>query len=237
MKILALDTSGPNCSACILDENKVICDFNLNTEITHSQNLLPMIDTLKSFSGIDISDIDVFACSVGPGSFTGLRIGIATIKGFALSLNKKVIAVPTLVGLAYNTSNFDGLVCSILDAKNNNVYAGIFRYENGKPILTNDYITDDIDTLINILKEKDSKVLFVGDGAVTFHDYLSNALNEKAYFMPIHLNNQLASSIAKAAFDKASLGEFDEYDTLNPMYLKKSQAERMLELNENDNHQ
>lgn len=229
MKILALDTSGTNCSVCILDEEKVICDFNLSTGTTHSQTLLPMIDTLKKFSNIDLDDIDVLACSIGPGSFTGLRIGIATIKGFALSLNKKVIGVPTLVGLAYNNSYFDGYICSVLDAKNNNVYAGIFKYENGKPILKDNYITDDVDTLINKLKEKDSKILFVGDGALAFKEKFQTAFGENAFFAPIHLNNQLSSSIAKAALDKALLGEFDDYNTLNPLYLKKSQAERVLE--------
>ena len=93
MKILALDTSGTNCSVSIIDEDKVIADFNLNTGLTHSQTLMPLIDSMCKFSEIDLKDIDVFACSIGPGSFTGLRIGIATIKGFALSLNKKVIAV------------------------------------------------------------------------------------------------------------------------------------------------
>ncbi len=229
MKILAIDTSGTNCSVCILNDEKVICDFNLSTGTTHSQTLLPMIDTIKKFSNIDLDDIDVLACGIGPGSFTGLRIGIATIKGFALSLNKKVIGVPTLVGLAYNTSYFDGYICSVLDAKNNNVYAGIFKYENGKPILKGNYITEDVNTLINILKEKNDKILFVGDGALSFKAKFEEALGERAFFAPIHLNNQLSSSIAKAALDKALLNEFDDYNTLNPLYLKKSQAERMLE--------
>ena len=89
MRVLAIDTSGSNCSVCILDEEKVICDFNLNIGTTHSETLMPMIDEVCKFSKIDLSEIDVFACSIGPGSFTGLRIGLATIKGFALSLNKK----------------------------------------------------------------------------------------------------------------------------------------------------
>ena len=151
MKILALDTSGTNCSVSIIDEDKVIADFNLNTGLTHSQTLMPLIDSMCKFSEIDLKDIDVFACSIGPGSFTGLRIGIATIKGFALSLNKKVIAVPTLVGLAYNITNFDGIICSVLDARNDNVYAALFKYEN-KPKMIENYITDSVDTLIENLK-------------------------------------------------------------------------------------
>ncbi len=229
MKILAIDTADTNCSVCILNEEKVICDMNLSTGVTHSQNLLPMIDTMSKFSNIDISDIDVFACSIGPGSFTGLRIGLATIKGFALSLDKKVVGIPTLLGLAYNVSSFDGLICSVLDAKNNNVYAGIFKTNNEKPILVDDYITKDVDFLIDLLLQKNEKVLFVGNGSVSFRENFENALKDKAFFAPIHLNNELSSSIAKAALDRAINGDFDNYDSLVPMYLKKSQAERMSE--------
>lgn len=167
------------------------------------------------------------------GSFTGLRIGIATIKGFALSLNKPVIGVPSLVGLAYNISNFDGIICSILDAKNDNVYAALFRYNNNIPVMIENYFTDTIDSLIENLKEKNEKVMFVGDGSVSFKEKLINSLESNAYFAPLHLNNQLSTSIAKAALEKAKHSEFDTYDTLMPMYLKKSQAEREAEKKEN----
>ena len=229
MKILALDTSGMNCSACIIDDEKVICDFNLNTGTTHSQTLMPMIDNMQKYSEISLDDIDVFACSVGPGSFTGLRIGIATIKAFALAQNKPVIGVPSLVGLAYNISNFDGIICSILDAKNDNVYAALFRYQNDRPVMIENYITDSIDSLIENLKSKNEKVIFVGDGSVSFKNKLSENLEDKAYFAPLHLNSQLSTSIAKAALEKALLGETETCDTLMPMYLKKSQAEREAE--------
>lgn len=233
MKILALDTSGMNCSACIINEEKVIADFNVNTGTTHSQTLMPMIDSMLKYSDVSLDDIDVFACSIGPGSFTGLRIGIATIKAFALANNKAVVGVPSLVGLAYNISNFDGIICSILDAKNDNVYAALFKYENDKPVMIENYITDTIDDLIENLKSKNEKVMFVGDGSVSFREKLIESLNEKAYFAPLHLNNQLSTSIAKAALEKANLGETESCDTLMPMYLKKSQAEREAEKNGN----
>lgn len=229
MKILAIDTSGQNCSVAIINEEKVICDFNLSIGTTHSETLLPMIDEVCKTSKIDLSEVDVLACGIGPGSFTGLRIGIATIKGFALAQNKNVIGVPTLDALAYNIANFDGLICSVLDARNNNVYAGIYKYENEKVILQDDYITENLDTLIDILKSKNEKVMFVGDGAVSFKEKFRETLNEKALFAPLHLNNQLSSSVAKAALDRALVNDFDNADTLNPMYLKKSQAERTFE--------
>ncbi len=230
MKILALDTSGQNCSVAIIDEEKVICDFNLSIGTTHSETLLPMIDEVCKSSKIDLQAIDVLACSIGPGSFTGLRIGIATIKGFALAQNKKVIGVSTLEALAHNIANFDGIICSVLDAKNNNVYAGIFKYENDKLVLQDDYITEDLDTLINILQSKKQKIMFVGDGATSFKENFKNAFDGNAFFAPLHLNNQLSSSVAKAALERALEDDFDEVDTLNPMYLKKSQAERTFEM-------
>lgn len=229
MKVLAIDTSGANCSVAIINEEKVICDFNLSIGTTHSETLLPMVDEVCKASKIDLSDVDILACGIGPGSFTGLRIGIATIKGFALAQNKPVIGVPTLDALANNIATFDGLICSVLDARNNNVYAGIFKHEDEKVILQGDYITEDLDTLIEILKQKNEKIMFVGDGAISFKQQFKAALNEKALFAPIHLNNQLSSSVAKAALVRALNNDFDNTDTLNPMYLRKSQAERTFE--------
>ena len=219
-----------------MEDGKIVSEFSLSAGVTHSQTLLPIVDTLNQFSNIDISEIDIFACSTGPGSFTGLRIGIATIKGFALSLEKKVIGIPTLLGLAYNIPYFDGLLCSVLDAKNNNVYAGIYQYQEGVPILVGDYIIESSEQLIEILQEKlsslpsqSSKVMFVGSGAITYEEKFTKAFGEKAYFAPLSLDRELASSVALAAFHRANHEDFDDYDTLVPMYLKKSQAERMLE--------
>ncbi|MBQ7765123.1 tRNA (adenosine(37)-N6)-threonylcarbamoyltransferase complex dimerization subunit type 1 TsaB [bacterium] len=230
MKILALDTSGPNCSVAVIDENKVIANFNLNIGTTHSQILLPLVDELNKFSNLTLNDIDAFACSIGPGSFTGLRIGIATIKGFAISLNKPVISVPSLVGLAYNVPTFNGIVCTVLDAKNDNVYSALFNV-NTNPEMIGDYITDTIDCLVDELKKYNKRILFVGDGAVSFKERFENEFGENALFMPHHLNEQTAISIAKAALDKANQNEIDTVDNLHPLYLRKSQAERMLDEN------
>ncbi len=235
MKVLALETSGNNCSVAILDEAKVIADFNCNTGTTHSQNLMPMLEQVQKFSELKLEDIDYFACSVGPGSFTGLRIGIASVKGMALSLKKKVIAVPSLVGLAYNVPYFDGIICSVLDARNDNVYAALFQYQD-KPIMMGQYISDTLDSLIEVLKTTDRSILFVGDGAISYREKFLEHFGTRAYFMPYHLNFQTAVSIGKAALDKASIGEYDDYNTIAPLYLKKSQAERMLDLNANNSN-
>ena len=190
-----------------------------------------MLDEMFRFSHLSLEEMDVFACSVGPGSFTGLRIGIATIKGFALSLQKKVVGVPTLLGLAQNVSSFDGLICSVLDARNENVYAGIYRRENGILTLQGDYQTSSIDELIAALQSYEENVILVGDGSISFREKFVQGLQEKAHFAPLHLAHQLSSSIAQIAIEKAQKGEFETADSLMPMYLKKSQAEREAEEN------
>lgn len=232
MKILAIDTSGTNCSVSIIDDNTVLADFTINNGTTHSQNLVPMIEQVEKFSNVQLSEIDAFACGVGPGSFTGLRIGIATIKGFALSLNKPILSVPSLLALAYNVSNHDGLICSIIDARNDNVYAGIYRNDNGSLILLDDYISDNIEVLINALKEYDDNIIFVGDGADTYKQLLLERLQSdysNISFAPQHLNCQYALSVARAAKDLANNNMFCDYNSLSPLYLKKSQAERELD--------
>ena len=242
MKILALDTSGPNCSVSIIDDNNILADFTINNGTTHSQNLVPMIDQTLKFANIELSDIDAFACSIGPGSFTGLRIGIATIKGFALSLDKPILSVPTLLALAYNVSNFNGIICSITDARNDNVYAGIYRYDsdntltNYKPELIEEYISDNIEILIDKLKDYDDDIIFVGDGVNTYKDLLLSKLQNDCsniLFASNHLNHQYALSTARAALDIANANEYSDAHSLSPMYLKKSQAERELDAKNN----
>ena len=211
---------------------KVLADFTINNGITHSQNLVPIIEQAQKFAGVELSDIDAFACSIGPGSFTGLRIGIATIKGFALSINKPVLAIPTLLALAYNTSNFDGLICSIIDARNDNVYAGIYRNDEDSLVLAEDYISDNIEILIEHLKNYDDNIVFIGDGVSVYKDLLLKKLQSDSLniaFAPEHLNCQYALSVARAAYDKATNNEYDDYNSLSPLYLKKSQADRELE--------
>lgn len=231
MKILAIDTSGSNCSVAIIDNEKIISDFNLNTGTTHSQNLVPMLEQIQSFSKIDLKDIDAIACCIGPGSFTGIRIGIATAKGIALSLNKPVIGISSLESLAYNVPSFDGTICSIIDAKNENVYSGIYN-QSPCPTLVDDYVSDSIYTLIEKLKNVSGKIIFVGDGSIAYKEKLQEAFGENAYFMPIHLNSQFSTSLAIAAINYANENKYISCDELNPLYLKKSQAERMLDGNE-----
>ena len=231
MKILGLDSSGKTASVAILDEFTLIGEYTISNDKTHSQKLVPMINELVENLNINLEDIDMFACSTGPGSFTGLRIGISTIKAMAFALKKPTISIPTLLGLAYNISNFNGLICPMIDARNENVYSAIFKIENEKYTLINDYSAENINYIIDILSNLSGDIIFIGDGATSYYTTLKNSFDARANFAPTHLNSQKASSIAKACLDKVSLDGFDITDTLSPIYLRKSQAERMLDLN------
>ena len=129
MRILAIESSSLVASVAIVEDGVTLAEYTANFKMTHSQTLLPMIDSMVSLFDIDLSTIDAIAVSGGPGSFTGLRIGSATAKGLGLALDKPLIHVPTLDGTAYNLYGAKGLICPIMDARRNQVYTGIYRFE------------------------------------------------------------------------------------------------------------
>ncbi len=213
MKILAIGTSGKNCTIAISEDKKVIKEININIGLTHSETLLPNIEKILQETSLTLNDIDAYAVSVGPGSFTGIRIGGATIKGLCLGVNKPVIAVPSLLGMAYNKKDFDGYIVTCIDAKNDNIYAAIYKNENETIKQIGDYIVDNI-TVLN--------------------EEISN-LNGSYVIIEDKDNVEYASLIAEAAFDLYSAGQITDGIHVSPLYLKKSQAERELE-EKNDNN-
>ena len=171
MKILAIDTSSSICSVAILEDDKLIDINEIDDGKTHSENLMPLLDEVLKRNLIDIKDINMIACTVGPGSFTGIRIGVATIKPIAEVLDIKVASVMSLEALARNVENEETIV-SLIDARNNQVYCGIFDKEyNSKE----DYIADDINEVIKILEKYDN-ITFVGNGAILHQELLNNSL-------------------------------------------------------------
>ena len=131
MKILSIDTSSKICTVCIYEDNNVLIELNNDDERTHSQKLMPMIQKAFESVNLTLNDINLIACAKGPGSFTGIRIGIATAKAFSDVKKIPVVGVTSLEGLAYNLGS-SGLICSLIDAKNNNVYYGLFEFENNE---------------------------------------------------------------------------------------------------------
>ena len=236
MKILAIDTSSSICSVCITEDEKLLYKKELEDSKTHSQKLMPMIDTVLKNTNLQLEDMDLLACCIGPGSFTGIRIGIATIKAFADSLQIPVVGVNSLESLACNVESSyfneeDHYICSLIDAKNENVYYGLFQdskdHQKGHtPVGA--LATKTITEVINEIKELDKPVIFVGDGA-SHYQYRIQETIKKCSFVTDAFHKQTSVSIAKCAFYYYQEEYYGASNTLVPLYLRKSQAERALE--------
>ena len=220
MKILSIDTSSDICSVAVLEDENLIEELNKTDSKTHSENLMPLIDDLFAKANLSLADISLIACSIGPGSFTGIRIGIASVKAMAEVMNIPVIGVTSLETLAYLNSSPSCYTVSLIDAKNNQVYCGIFDASLNK---IDDYIADDINFVIDKLK-KYEHITFVGNGSLLHKDLLNANLSSIQF---LERNNQSAFALGKCAFNKWKNNEVLTADTLFPLYLRKSQAERM----------
>lgn len=224
MKILAVDTSSKICAVAILEDNKVIDEIKLDNGKTHSENLMPIIKEILDKNDLTLKDMNLIAVSVGPGSFTGIRIGIATIKPMAEVYNLPVASVTSLETLARNIENKekDFTIISLIDARNNQVYAGFFDTEYN---LKEDEIAEDID---EVLKKagKYSKIIFVGDGAIIHKEKIEENLKNRNIIFAKE-NNQSAINTGKIGYKKFLEKNLKNADTILPIYLRKSQAERL----------
>ena len=229
MKVLAVDTSSQVASVAVMENDKLLGEYTINHKKTHSQKLMPMISELMKNIELVPRDIDVYAASSGPGSFTGLRIGITTIKAIAYAAQKPVISVPSLDVLAFNIPMTDSLVCPIMDARNNQVYTAIYKWEKSAPVNITEYMGIPIHELVQIIKGKNHNIIFVGDGVEIHKEYLKGELNDRCEFVPGNLLLQRASSVAQIALLKASQGVVENCFDMIPFYLRKSQAEREFE--------
>lgn len=223
MKILAIDTSSKICSVSILEDKKVIIERHNDDEKTHSQKLMPLIDETLKQQNINLDDINLLACCQGPGSFTGIRIGISTVKAFSDVKNIPIIGITSLESLAYNIKT-DGLIASIIDAKHDNVYFALYNLKDNTYHLIHNPISDTIFSVIEILKNYPDKITFVGDGAITHKQLLESNFHHCNFANDIE-NIQTSISVGLAALDKYNSESYIPAYTLSPIYLKKSQAE------------
>ena len=227
MKILAIDTSTMLGGIAIMDESLLIAESRLNVKSTHSERLMTEIEHCLKQSGIKISDIDVFAVATGPGSFTGLRIGLSTVKGFSYATGKQIVSVPTLEALAWNFPYSKYPVCTMLDARKKEVYAGLFKWEeenftrliNETPAKPEEFARDALRVT------HDDKLIFAGEGAALYRDKIIEVMGEKAVFASPEKTVPSPGNVAVLGLKKAKAGEFSEPVSLIPMYIRKSEAE------------
>lgn len=232
MKILAIDTSTLMATCAVIEDDILIGEFSLNQNMSHSEKLVPMIKEILDNLSLKIDDIDLYGVSTGPGSFTGLRIGLATVKGFAHLFDKPVVGVSTLEGLAFNLPHNE-IVVPMIDARRDRVYTGIYSWENGvlKTIMEADVI--EIEDLLEILDKYD-KICVNGDGSKLYGERIKSALGNKVLFSTIGQNSCKAASIGELALLKYKEGHRDNYFTLVPEYLRQTQAERELKEKEQE---
>jgi len=234
MKILAIDTTAKTAAISITDGESLIATATLNTPGTHSVTVLPTVDALLKGSSLTVGDIDIFACSAGPGSFTGVRIGVALIKGLAFGTDKPCIGVSSLESLARNMSFADGIICPVMDARRNQLYNALFRFENGIPVrLTEDRLLTAAELAVE-LESCSENIIFVGDGcAIAEQKIIASDASGRMSVAPELYRWQNGYSVAQSAFAEYKSvtevgGDISKYTAaaLSPVYLRASQAER-----------
>ncbi len=226
MKILGLDSSGIVASVAVVEEETLLAEYTVDYKKTHSQTLLPMLDTIGKMIELDMQTIDAIAVAAGPGSFTGLRIGSATAKGLGLALEKPIVAVPTTEALAYNLFGSRGIVCPLMDARRNQVYTGIYRFRGNEMVTVEGQMAVDIDMVAEKLNALGEEVIFLGDGVPVFREILKEKIQVPCIFAPAHVNKQRASAVAALGLVYARQGRLENAAEHKPEYLRMSQAER-----------
>jgi tRNA threonylcarbamoyladenosine biosynthesis protein TsaB len=230
MKLLGLDSSAVAASCAVVDIGvgiKILAQASVNVKQTHSQTLMPLCESVLKAAGLSLADIDAFAVSNGPGSFTGLRISVSAVKGMAFATNKPVCGVSTLLSLGYNLTGSDCIACAVMDARRGEVYNALFAVNGGA---VTRLCPDRAIALTDLEAElsqsyKDKKIVLAGDGATLANEHF----DLKYATAPEHVRWQSAVGVCRAAVGK----QFISAKELMPIYIRKPQAEREREEKEN----
>lgn len=237
MRVLAIDSSGLTATVAVVEETQTVAEYTINYKKTHSQTLLPMIDEVVKMTELDLGTINAIAVAGGPGSFTGLRIGSATAKGLGLALNKPLIHVPTVDGLAYNVFGCEDIICPIMDARRNQVYTGIYTFskkageKEGRNLVEPVFqvikmqMAVSIEELAERLNRYRRPVVFLGDGVPVYENVLAEKLTVPYSFAPAYMNRQRAAVVGTLAIQYYKSGKFETAEEHRPDYLRVSQAE------------
>ena len=225
MIILSIDSSTPVAGIAVSDGMQLLGEITLNTKNTHSEKLMPLVKHLLDELTLTVNDLDAIAVTQGPGSFTGLRIGMATAKGLAQGAGKKLIAVPTLDCLAQNLLHYPGIICPIMNAQKKQVYTAIYRSGRDKLERLSDYQAIAVEQLAAQLKELKEDIWFVGDGVAAFADVFQELLGDACRFADGHNILPRAGALAMLAAERASEERFDDLYQAELIYIRKSEAE------------
>ena len=238
MRVLAIDSSGLTATVAVVEDTQTVAEYTINYKKTHSQTLLPMIDEVVKMTELDLNTIDAIAVAGGPGYFTGLRIGSATAKGLGFALNKPLIHVPTVDGLAYNVYGCEDIICPIMDARRNQVYTGIYTFSKKAGTKEGSNLVEpvfqvikmqmavSIEELAERLNRYRRPVVFLGDGVPVYENILAEKLTVPYSFAPAYMNRQRAAVVGTLGIQYYKSGKFETAEEHRPDYLRVSQAER-----------
>lgn len=232
MNIVAIDTSGPSASCAVMKNGEIVHSILMNQGLTHSETIMPALDASMTSANLNCRDVDVFVAVAGPGSFTGVRIGICAVKGLAHAYHTPCARIDALEALAMNFQYFDGIACPILDARRNQVYCAAFDMKNGLPerILPDDAI--EIDAFLEKLPD-DRKLVFLGDGLRVHTEKLKERFGDRAIIAPANLCQLRAETACLLAAQRQE--QWMEGRLLTPIYLRVPQAERERKARMNQN--
>lgn len=226
MILLGIDSSTTVATVALANRDRILGEYSIDDKNTHSQKLMVMVESLLEQTGVDIGDVDLFAVSKGPGSFTGLRIGVATVKSFAYALDKEIVGVSALGVIAENHRHFRGTVVPMMDARNKRVFTAAY---SGDGRVLSELMREDamgLEELFKVLDGLEGDILFAGDGCRVYRTEIEERFASRAIFSENHLNTPRGASLCTLAFEKYDAGELEDYFTMKPEYLRDSQAEQ-----------
>jgi len=222
MRILSVDTATKSCSVAIIDQESLLAEVTFITEQTHAKHLMEMINAATALSGVAVSDLDGYAVTQGPGSFTGMRIGISVVKGLSVASDKPIVGVSTLDVLAFQSTFSSCLICPVLDARRGEVYFSRYRMEE-------DILVKEIDEQVlppgEAVDGINEECLFIGNGAELYREMIAGKLGELACFAPAFQNTIRASSVGYLSMARFEENDTDDKATFAPKYIRKSDAE------------
>jgi tRNA threonylcarbamoyladenosine biosynthesis protein TsaB len=221
MKVLAIETSTLMGSVAVVEERAILCELTLHVAETHSSQLMPAIDYVLKTAGCSPDGIDAFAAALGPGSFTGLRIGLSTMKGLAVAASKPLVGIPTLEAMAWAFPYCPYVICPMLDARMKEIYAARFRAGSGNISRLSEDLVLPVPAL---LKDADKETLFFGSGAERYREQISEIMGDLAHFPSFEISGARASTVGFLALEKLEAGEIADIDAIEPLYIRESQA-------------